>query len=112
MRLRASGSTSIGSDGVKPEVVEGLLGLRYEDILYDPIQDQFLTKDEYFEVVAADPGRTIIGYNPARNEWLPLWLRGLPRLLSHWGRLRRRWEKRDHISSGTSRATIRALQCS
>jgi N-acyl-D-amino-acid deacylase len=70
-----AGSTSIGSDGVKPEVVEGLLGLRYEDILYDPIQDKFLTKDEYFEVVAADPGRTIIGYNPARNEWLPLWLR-------------------------------------
>jgi len=71
----AGGSGSIGADGYKPENVEGKLGLKYEEMMYDPSQDKYLTKDEYLEIVAEDPGRTVVGFNPARNEWMPLWLK-------------------------------------
>jgi len=70
----AGGSGSIGADGYKPESVEGMLGLKYEDMMYDPSQDKYLTKEEYLEVVAVDPGRTVVGFNPARFEWMPYWL--------------------------------------
>ena len=71
----AGGSGSIGADGYKPESVEGMLGLKYEDMMYDPSQDKYLTKDEYLKIVKEDPGRTVVGFNPARREWMPYWLR-------------------------------------
>ena len=71
----AGGSGSIGADGYKPESVEGMLGLKYEDMMYDPSQDKYLTKEEYLDIVAVDPGRTVVGFNPARREWMPMWLK-------------------------------------
>jgi len=71
----AGGSSSIGSDFYKPETLEGMFGLKYEDVLYDPSQDKYLTKDEYLEIVTVDPGRTVIGFNVKRNEWMPYWLK-------------------------------------
>lgn len=67
-------STSIGSDGVKPAVIEDMLGLKYEESLFDPIQNKFLTKEEYLKTVAEDPGRTIVAFNPPRTGWMPSWL--------------------------------------
>ncbi len=69
-----AGSTSIASDQLKPEAI-GALGLQYKDIMYDPGQNKFLTEEEYLKVAADDPGRTVIVFNPAREEWLPQWLR-------------------------------------
>jgi len=71
----AGGSGSIGADGYKPEMVEDKLGLKYKDMMYDPTQDKYLTKDEYLEIVKTDPGRTVVGMNPARNAWMPHWLK-------------------------------------
>ena len=68
-------STAIGAVPLRPESIEDVLGLNYGDILYDPSQDKFLAKDEYLEVVADDPGRTVVVFNPARKKWLPMWLR-------------------------------------
>ena len=68
-------STAIGAVPLQPDRLEGNLGLKYEDVLYDPTQDKFLTKDEYLQIVADDPGRTVIAFNPARKAWLPRWLR-------------------------------------
>ena len=68
-------STAIGAVPLRPERIEGLMGLRYEDVLYDPSQDKYLTKEEYLQVVEDDPGRTVVVFNPARKEWLPMWLR-------------------------------------
>ena len=70
-----AGSSSIGSEFLFPENFEDILGLKYEETLYDPSQDKFLTKAEYQQIVETDPGRTIVVYNPARVEWLPYWLR-------------------------------------
>lgn len=42
----AAGSSAIGADGYKPEAVEGMLGLKYEDMMFDPTQNKYLTKEE------------------------------------------------------------------
>ena len=68
-------STAIGAVPLKPESVEGVLGLKYKDVLYDPSQDKYLNKEEYLQVVKEDPGRTVVVFNPARKKWLPMWLR-------------------------------------
>ncbi len=68
-------STAIGAAPLRPESLEDMLGLKYEDVLYDPSQDKYLKKDEYLQVVKDDPGRTIVVFNPARKKWLPMWLR-------------------------------------
>jgi N-acyl-D-glutamate deacylase len=68
-------STAIGAAPLRPEGLEGLLGLKYEEVLYDPSQDKYLSKDEYLQIAEDDPGRTVVVFNPARKDWLPLWLR-------------------------------------
>ena len=68
-------STAIGAAPLRPESLEGKLGLKYEEVLYDPSQDKYLSKDEYLQVAKDDPGRTIVAFNPARKDWLPLWLK-------------------------------------
>ena len=49
-------STGIGSEQLAPASLEGALGYKYEDVLYDPIQDKFLNKEEYLKTVKEDPG--------------------------------------------------------
>ena len=44
-------------------------------MLYDPSQDKYLSKNEYLRVAKDDPGRTVVVFNPARKDWLPLWLK-------------------------------------
>lgn len=68
-------STAIGSEQLVPESVEGALGYKYEEVLYDPIQDKFLTRQEYLDTAAEDPGRVVVIFVPPRKKWLPMWLR-------------------------------------
>ena len=68
-------STAIGAAPLRPESLEGKLGLKYEEVLYDPSQDKYLSKDEYLQIAKDDPGRTIVIFNPARKDWLPMWLK-------------------------------------
>lgn len=68
-------STAIGATPLKPESLEGMLGLKYEEVLYDPSQDKKLSKEEYLQIAKDDPGRTVVVFNPARKRWLPMWLR-------------------------------------
>ena len=70
-----AGSTSIGSPFFQPEMLEGILGYVYEEVIYDPSLDKFLTKEEYLEIVKEDPGRTIIAFNPSRKEWMKSWIK-------------------------------------
>ncbi len=71
----AAGSTSIGAEALKPESLEGVLGLKYKDVMYDPSQDKYLTKEEYLKVAKEDSGRTIIIFNPPRKEWMKSWIK-------------------------------------
>jgi hypothetical protein len=68
-------STSIGSEGLTPAILEGALGLKYEDVMYDPTQDKFLDKEEYQKVAKSDPGRIVVLFVAARKVWLPEWLK-------------------------------------
>lgn len=67
-------STSISSDFFKPEVY-ATFGLTYEDSMYDPIADKFLTQEEYETTVKEDPSRLVVVFSPSREKWLPSWLR-------------------------------------
>ena len=54
---------------------EDTLGYKYEETLFDPVQNKFLSRDEYFKAVATDPGRTVIAHSPPRKPWLRKWLK-------------------------------------
>ena len=70
----AAGSSAIGADGYKPEAIEGMLGLKYEDMMFDPTQDKYLTKEEYLQIAKDDPSRIVVGFNPPRKEWMKHWI--------------------------------------
>ncbi len=67
-------STSISSDFFKPEVY-ATFGVPYEDSMYDPIADKFLTQAEYESTRDSDPSRLVVVFSPSREIWLPYWLR-------------------------------------
>ena len=60
---------------LKPESLENSLGLKYADVLYDPSQDKYLTKDEYIKIAKEDSGRMIVVFNPPRKEWMKSWIK-------------------------------------
>jgi hypothetical protein len=66
------GSSTIGSEFVKPENI-GALGLDYTDMI-DPRTGDEMNREIYDRIVAEDPAYIIILCIPAREEWLPMWL--------------------------------------
>ncbi|RRJ82402.1 amidohydrolase family protein [Aestuariirhabdus litorea] len=68
-------ATAIGSSFLVPESVEGVFGYKYEDIMYDPQQDKFLTKDEYLALAKEEPGHLVTVFSPPRKDWMKSWLR-------------------------------------
>ncbi|NJM56134.1 MAG: hypothetical protein HC841_09815 [Verrucomicrobiae bacterium] len=71
----AAGSTAIGADFLRPELWEEAGGNKYEETLYDPVLDKFYTKQEYLDMVAKEPARTIVVYINKRKPWLPMWVK-------------------------------------
>ena len=71
----AAGSTAIGAEALRPEALEGLLGLKYKEVMYDPSQDKYLTKEEYLKIAKEDSGRTVIVFNPPRKAWMKSWIK-------------------------------------
>jgi len=71
----AAGSTGISADFLKPGNWEAKQGYKYEETIYDPSIDKYLTKQEYLDTVAKDPARNVVVFFPARKKWIPLWLR-------------------------------------
>lgn len=70
-----AGSTTIGSEFVRPESWEKGMGYKYEETVYDPSQDKYLSKDEYLKIAKEDPGRVVVLFIPPRKEWLPYWVK-------------------------------------
>ena len=70
----AAGSTFIGAEFLKPAIWEEVNGYKYEETIYDPGADKFLTKDEYLDMAAKSPGYFIVVHLPPRNAWLKYWL--------------------------------------
>lgn len=69
-------STSISSDFFEPESIKVLGGGRpYEEIMYDPIADEFLTQEDYEQTKKEDPARLVFAFDPNREAWIPYFLR-------------------------------------
>ena len=70
----AAGSTLVSADFLRPELWEKVNGYKYEETIYDPTADKFLTKDEYLKAVKERPGLTIVAHIPPRKAWIKYWL--------------------------------------
>lgn len=67
------GSSTIGSEFIKPDNI-GALGLDYTNLI-DPRTGEKMNREIYDQIVADDPAYIIVLCIPAREEWLPLWLK-------------------------------------
>ena len=70
-----AGSTSINAVFFRPDNFEDKLGWKYEERLYDPALNRFLSKQDYLELVESDPVRAVIIYKSSADEiikWLQL----------------------------------------
>ena len=70
----AAGSTLISADFLRPDLWEGVSGYKYEETIYDPTLDKFLSKDEYLKTVKETPGKTVVVHLPPRKQWMKYWL--------------------------------------
>ncbi|NJN81246.1 MAG: hypothetical protein HC802_02450 [Caldilineaceae bacterium] len=83
----AAGSTLISADFLRPEILEKANGYKYEETIYDPTLDKFLSKDEYLKTVKETPGKTVIVHMAPRKRWLKYWLT-IPHMVVGWTRWR------------------------
>ncbi|MDP4745018.1 MAG: amidohydrolase family protein [Porticoccaceae bacterium] len=70
----AAGSTAVSAVFLRPEMWEDVMGYKYEETIFDPGADKFLSKSEYQDMVKSDPTHTIIVHFPARKAWMKYWL--------------------------------------
>lgn len=70
-----AGSGNYAASIIAPENWEGGMGYKYEETIYDPQLDRFVTKDEFLEFAEKEPGRTAIVFSPPREEWLKDWIK-------------------------------------
>lgn len=69
-----AGNTILSADFIRPEVWVKQYGYRYEDTVYDPLNDTFLTNETYASLVKTDPDRNVIVFLKYRDPWMPYWL--------------------------------------
>ena len=69
-----AGSTVVSADFLQPAIWLDTYGNTYEETLYDPLQDKFLTREDYDDLVKSDPGRSMVVFLPPRRAWMPYWL--------------------------------------
>lgn len=70
-----AGSTSINAQFFRPEIFEDKLGWKYEERLFDPALNRFLSKAEYLHFAKTEPMRAVIIYKSDPSEiiqWLQL----------------------------------------
>jgi N-acyl-D-glutamate deacylase len=70
----AAGSTAITAAFLSPSEWVEKRGYRYEDTIYDPIDDKYLTNETYAALMKNDPGRSVVVEFPYRKAWMNYWL--------------------------------------
>ena len=68
-----AGSGNYGASIVAPDTWEQAMGYKYEETIYDPQLDRFVTREEFLSYAASEPGRALVAFSPPRKEWLPEW---------------------------------------
>ena len=70
----AAGSTTIAAAFLRPSEWVEKRGYKYEDTIYDPIDDKYLTNETYAALMKNDPGRSVVVEFPYRKAWMNHWL--------------------------------------
>lgn len=70
----AAGSTPVSADFLRPAEWVEKYGYRYEDTLYDPVDDAYLNNETYQALIEKEPGRSVVVFMPYRQKWMPYWL--------------------------------------
>ena len=70
----AAGSTTIAAAFLRPSEWVEKRGYKYEDTIYDPIDDKYLTNETYAALMKKDPGRSVVVEFPYRKAWMNHWL--------------------------------------
>lgn len=70
----AAGSTAITAAFLRPSEWVEKKGYRYEETIYDPIDDKYLTNETYAALMKKEPGRSVVVEFPYRKEWMNNWL--------------------------------------
>jgi len=68
-----AGAGNYGASIIAPDTWEKAMGFKYEETIYDPQLDRFVTRDEVLGFARNEPGRVLIAYSPPRKNWLPEW---------------------------------------
>jgi len=69
----AAASSEVNAEYMAPAIFEDVMGYNYQECVYDPSQDKFLSKEEVLALQKTDPARTIVIHLPPRKKWLPRW---------------------------------------
>ena len=69
-----AGSTFVSATFLQPAMWEEVNGYKYEETIFDPATDSFLTKEQYLDYAENDPGRAIVAFIPKRKDWIKYWL--------------------------------------
>lgn len=70
----AAGSTAIAAAFLRPSEWVEKRGYKYEETIYDPIDDKYLTNETYAALMKKEPGRSVVVEFPYRKEWMNNWL--------------------------------------
>jgi N-acyl-D-glutamate deacylase len=70
----AAGSTAITAAFLSPSEWVEKRGYKYEETIYDPIDDKYLTNETYAALMKNDPGRSVVVEFPYRKAWMNNWL--------------------------------------
>jgi len=70
----AAGSTTIAAAFLTPAEWVEKRGYKYEDTIYDPIDDKYLTNETYAALMKKEPGRSVVVEFPYRKKWMNNWL--------------------------------------
>ncbi len=70
-----AGSGNYGASILGPDNWEGSMGYKYEETIFDPQLDRYVTKEEFLEFMESEPGRTAIAFSPPREQWIKDWIK-------------------------------------
>ncbi|AXI49069.1 aminoacylase (plasmid) [Sulfitobacter sp. SK012] len=70
-----AGSGNYGASILAPDNWEDSMGYKYEETIFDPQLDRYVTKEEFLEFKESEPGRTAIAFSPPREQWIKDWIK-------------------------------------
>ncbi|MBU1235083.1 MAG: amidohydrolase family protein [Proteobacteria bacterium] len=70
----AAGATAVTADFLKPSEWVEKRGFKYEETIFDPIDNAYLTNETYAALMKKEPGRSVVVVFPYRKPWMSSFL--------------------------------------